>query len=93
MRGQSGKVISAPMDEHMSDSPARVGVCPSYTVDRKGHGEWMRRLIYDVGSLKRNTVSDIIFTLLNKVENPHNGPSALLVLKSNWFPINNGPCK
>ena len=22
---------------------------------------------------------------LNKVENPHNGPSALLVLKSNWF--------
>ena len=29
----------------------------------------------------------------NKVENPHNGPSALLVLKSNWFPINNGPCK
>ena len=29
----------------------------------------------------------------NKVENPHNGPSALLVLKSNWFPINNCPCK
>ena len=29
--------------------------------------------------------------IANKVENPHNGPSALLVLNSNWFPINNSP--
>ena len=30
-------------------------------------GEWMRSLIYDVGSLKMNTFSDIMFDWLNYV--------------------------
>ena len=50
-----------------------------------GDKPYINERVLDIEHCKMRDQGWLGFNYLNKVENPHNGPSALLVLKSNWI--------